>query len=327
VKRFSPPSFPDWLPKAVRQQAKELWKKLPTEKDPAKAQQVLEQLIANPLMKRVWDELYRKMRMPRNTAPTLWALRHKVFFNPACLTNASKAAALREKAQELRKKGDEENIEDARFLDFEARVIQSLPEDPIPAEWTEQDRAAQLFFTRAYRIALDCDPQIVSDQQAKVGKLQKIAERLRESAKELKSVDSYVFSYYAKKLEKVASDCDDDAKVMRPNLANSPWLVPRKRGDLRQKTIVAKLAYTTLNLFSKILPSTIANVTNVICHCDHTGSGSVQRPVRKMTRDKIRKMIEPNALTIRPSFGPQVYPVVQARAGTQRNTGSDTKDK
>ena len=54
------PDFPDWLPDAVQQQAKKLWRKLPTEEDPVKAQKVLEQLISNPLMERVWDELYRK---------------------------------------------------------------------------------------------------------------------------------------------------------------------------------------------------------------------------------------------------------------------------
>ena len=55
------PHFPEWLrPDAVRHEAKKLWSKLPTEKDPVKAQKVLEQLISNPLMKRVWDELYRK---------------------------------------------------------------------------------------------------------------------------------------------------------------------------------------------------------------------------------------------------------------------------
>jgi hypothetical protein len=98
VKRSSPPSFPNWLPNAVRQQAIELWEKLPTEKDPAKAQQFLEQLIANPLMERVWNELYRP-----NPG------QNRKFINPACLTPASEAAAYREKARLLREKGDEVN--------------------------------------------------------------------------------------------------------------------------------------------------------------------------------------------------------------------------
>jgi hypothetical protein len=54
------PTFPDWLEKrsAVRDVAVEIWEQLPMEKDPAEAQQVLEQLISNPLMSRVWAELY-----------------------------------------------------------------------------------------------------------------------------------------------------------------------------------------------------------------------------------------------------------------------------
>ena len=53
------PDFPEWLQSAVRHEATRLWSKLPTEKDPIKAQKVLTQLISNPLMKRVWDELYK----------------------------------------------------------------------------------------------------------------------------------------------------------------------------------------------------------------------------------------------------------------------------
>ena len=74
MKKSPPPVFPDWLPQAVRLQAREFWEKLPTEKDPPKAQRVLEQLIANPLMERVWVELYRPLRMPQDTAPAVWAL-------------------------------------------------------------------------------------------------------------------------------------------------------------------------------------------------------------------------------------------------------------
>jgi len=269
MRKSPPPVFPDWLPKAVRLQARELWEKLPTEKDPAKAQRVLEQLIANPLMERVWDELYRPLRTPHDTAPAVWALRNNLFVNPACLTKASQAAVLWGKAQELRKKGGQKNIEDAAFLDFEAGAIKSLPEDPAPPDWNEQDCAAQMFFTRAYEIALKHEPVIISEVQSKVDKLQHIAERIRGLAGELKLMDTILSRRYAEKLEEVAADCDDDAKIMRPNPAIAPWLVPRKRGDLRRRTIVGRLASTTHELFSKILPSTIANVTNVIQSCEH----------------------------------------------------------
>ena len=303
MRKSPPPVFPDWLPKAVRLQAKELWKKLPTEKDSAKAQQVLEQLIANPLMERVWDELYRKLRIPKDTAPAVWALRNNDYVNPACLTKASLAAVLWEKAQELRKKGGQKNTEDAVFLDFEAGVIKSLPEDPAPPDWNEQDCAAQVFFTRAYEIALRHEPVIISEGQAKVDKLQDIAERLRGLAGELKLIDTNFSRRYAEKLEKVAADCDDDAKIIRPNPTKEPWVVPRRRGDLRRRTIVGKLASTTHELFWKILPSTIANVTNVIQSCEHGTS-------KKINRDGVRKLLGPDALRIRPSFGPLIYPMI-----------------
>jgi hypothetical protein len=214
MRRPPRPTFPDWLPDAVRLQASELWERLPTEQDPAKAQQILERLIADLQMKRVWDELYRKQRIPEDI--------YNKFVNPACLTNASQAAAFRKMAQTLRKKGGERNKEDAGFLDFEARVIESLPEDPAPPDWNEQDCAAQVFFTRAYEIALKHDPVM----QAKVDKLQHIAERLRELAGELKLMDTILTRRYAEKLKEVAADCDDDAKITRPNLAKPTrrWL-------------------------------------------------------------------------------------------------------
>jgi hypothetical protein len=297
VEKLPLPSFPEWVREAVREQAIELWMRLPAEKDPAKAQQVLGQLIANPLMERVWGELYRGSRGKNGQ-----------FFNPACLTNASKVAALRKKAQELRKKGGEKNVEDAKFLDFEATLIQRLPEVRASPDWSEQNYAAQLFLARAYHIALNCEPEILSDPQSKVSKLRHISERLRGLARELESMGEYVFPYYANKLEEVADDCEDDAKVMTPNLVNSPWLIIRERGDLRLRTLVAKLAYCTHHLFLKILPSTIAHVANVIQDCEQQGD---QRQAEPLTRDIVRQVLGEHDLTIRPTFGPLVYPMFQ----------------
>jgi hypothetical protein len=288
------PAFPDFLTErqAICEKATELWLRLPTEKDPVKAQRVLEGLIANPKMGDVWGEIYRRKRNNRGQ-----------FFNPARLTNASKAAALREKARDLRKKSSKKDVEDANFLDFEATLIERLPE--FPASPDEQDRAAQLFLTRAYRIALDSEQEMLSDQLSRVSKLRNISERLRTLARELEGLGEYVFPYYAEKLEDVADDCEDDAKVMTPNLVNSPWLIIRERGDLRLRTLVAKLAYCTFHLFLKILPSTIATVTNVVQECEDTDLVS-----KKMTRDIVRLILgKQRPLTIHPTFGPLLYPM------------------
>ena len=102
VRSSSVPSFPDWLKwEAIREQAKELWEKLPTEKDPAKAQQVLEQLITNPLMNFVWGELYKKNRINHKSTGQ--------YKYPACVTNVSRAARMRRRAAEVRQKGGKES--------------------------------------------------------------------------------------------------------------------------------------------------------------------------------------------------------------------------
>jgi len=293
------PVFPNFLAErqAVREKATELWLRLPREKDPVKAQRVLEQLIANPKMQKVWSEIYRRKLG-----------KHGHFFNPARVTNASKAAALREKAQELRKKGSEKDVENAKFLDFEATQIERLPEVQVSPD-AEQDYAAEMFLARAYRIALDeSEPAFLSDQQDRVNKLRDISERLRTLARELESMGECVFPYYADKLEDVADDCEDDAKVLTPNLVNSPWLIVRERGDLRLRTFVARLAYCTFNLFLKILPSTIATVTNVIQQCDDADKQS-----KSVDRDTVRLILgEKHSLKIGPTFGPLIYPMFEA---------------
>jgi hypothetical protein len=181
------PHFPAFLQKreALREQATALWLRLPTEKDPPKAQRLLEQLITNQKMKSVWGEIYRTKRGKRGQ-----------FFNPARLTNESKAAALGEKAQELRKNAGAKDVEDAKYLDFEATLIELLPEVKVSRDWSEQDIAARRFLVRAYRIALDPQPEIHSDLQSRVDKLRSISARLRDLAREIESMGEYVFPYY-----------------------------------------------------------------------------------------------------------------------------------
>ena len=302
VSTLSPPTFPEWVRAAVVEAAERLYAQLATEQDLAKAREVLEQLISNPLMRSVWDELYRK--------------KHGGFFNPACLTNASNAAARREEAHELRKKGGEKKVRDAEFLEFEARLIELLPDEldeQTDPKLIEQDRAAQLFLSRAYRAALDAEPQVVADIQAKVSKLRHVATELKKLATELQSVGIGVTEIYAQKLRDVAADCDDDATVIEPNRANAPWLIIRKRGDTRRKTFVAKLSYATNFLFGKTLYNTIATVTNVVFSSNNTWlTGDLDR-ASPITGKNVREMLRDNAQGIRPSFGPVIMPMLEAR--------------
>lgn len=287
--------------------AERLRAELAAEQHPDKAREVLEQLISNPLMQSVWDELYRG--------------KHVGFFNPACLTNASNAAARREKAHELRKKGGEKEVRDAEFLEFEARLIEALPDEPdeqTDPKWSEQDCAVQLFLLRAYRAALDNEPEFVSDIQAKVSKLQSVAKELKKLAMDLLSVDIGVTEIYAKKLRDVAADCDDDAKVMEPNRANAPWLIARERGDTRRKTFVAKLSYATNFLFGKTLHNTIATVTNVVFSSNNASSNGDFDRVNPVKGTNVRNMLRDTAQGICPSFGPIIMPMFEARMKSRK---------
>ena len=297
------PHFPEWLRSAaVRHEAERLWSKLPTEKDQVKAQKVLEQLISNPLMERVWDELYRK-------DPT----KHNGFFNPACLTNVSQAAAQREEARELRKKGGDKNRRVAEVLEFEARVFEILPGESSNPSRGEQDRAAQKFLAGAYRAALSTEPELLSDIQAQVSKLRKAAKTLRQLAAELQSVGNFLMEFYAEQLEVIAAECDSDATVMTTSPTKDPWLITRKRGDLRLKTFVAKLSYTSQRLFMKTLHNTIANVANVVFGIESANAIGDERRQKRLTGENVRQMLRVNAQRIRPTFGLALMPMVEAR--------------
>jgi hypothetical protein len=317
------PQFPSWLRPAVRYEPTRLWRNLPAEKDPIKARKVLEQLITNPLMEGVWNEIYRKRQMPPNIAPALWALSHKQYFNAARLTNESNAAALREEASELRKKGGDKNKRNAEFLEFEAVCIGAIPDEPADPRWSEQDRAAQLFLSRSYEIALSHDPQLVSDLREKARKLRNVGKKLRIVDKKLRQIVGQLQiapKYYAEKvtdcaekLIKVALDCESDAQVRQPNIARDTWLVTRRRGDLMRKTFVAKLAYTSHLLFGNELYNTIATVTNVVFSSLNPHSSGDQRRITPIKGKNVREILRVHANRIRPSFGPVVLPLLEVR--------------
>ena len=68
-----------------------------------------------------------------------------------------------------------------------------------------------------------------------------------------------------------------------------------------------RLAYCTYHLFLRILPSTIATVMNVIQECEET-----DLPRKIVNRDAVRQILgEHSYLTIRPTFGPLIYPMFQ----------------
>jgi hypothetical protein len=224
-------------------------------------------------------------------------------------------------------------------------------------EVSQQDSAARLFLARAYRIALDHELTVLADIQAKTkqlrdvaGRLKNLAQQLRSVAQELSSMGKILFPYYAErlevdayaaKLEHVAADCLDDAKILEPSrsytkrmkrrkekpsdvdstkdvailatdhakekVVYEPWIAVRRRGDIRRRTIVGKLAHVTHSLFMKPLYGTIANVTNVICAIDPTNL-TTDGEAKSLTDEDVEEILGGYAREIRPSFA-LIYPV------------------
>ena len=111
--------------------------------------------------------------------------------------------------------------------------------------------------------------------EAKVSTLQKVAMRLRSDAAILSSLR---MEREARKLQHLASDCEDEAFNILPNQqipseqndghpfslqTDDPWIITRRRGDLELRTFVENLSIITGTLFGKTLHGTLATVANV----------------------------------------------------------------
>jgi hypothetical protein len=304
------PAFMQTRP-ALCEQATTLWLRLSTEQNPTKAQRILQQLIANPKMKYVWTEIYKKKQ-----------LKPDEYLHPACLTEASQAAARRAKATELRKKGGEKNTEDAKYLEFEALLMDRLPPGnrdfySPQDDLTEQDYAAQQFLSRAYAIALHPNPVMFRELQERVDAIRGASACLRKVARDMDAMGEYVFPSYAEKIREVADDLDRDAQVVTPSLVNSPWLIRLERGNLEVKSIVLRLAECTFGLFCEILPTTIATVVNVV----RAGDGD-----EKINRVAVRKIIgNKRGLGLSPTFGRGAYEI-REQANVRRGLARATKN-
>ena len=159
-------TFPEWVPPAVIEAANQLNDELAKEKDPTKAVQVLSRLVSDPLMKRVWQEVYRRKRIRHQSS--------EEYLNPAS-TNVSRTAAFPRQASDFRERGGEENVHNAELLEAEAAIIESESDPIFYPPWSAQDRAAQLLLRQAYRTALDNTPVYLSHLEAKTNDLRKIA--------------------------------------------------------------------------------------------------------------------------------------------------------
>ena len=272
------PQFPDWLKyPAVQHEASDLWTKLPTEKDPAKSEEVLWRLISDRRMDRVWRELYEKSH--GNHPPT------DGYSNPAYMTNASVAARKRRLAAELRNKGGTMNERKARFLEAEAAIYEGLGDPPADPRWSEQDRAVQNFLRHTYRNFLDLKPVFLSDLKAKMNKLREVAEGLHQQAETLQSLGK---ESDAQKLEEIASDYDEEARNMLPGDGDNPWIITRQNEDVELRSFVIDLSIRTTMLFQKELHSTLATVANVVFNRQDLTRSRVREMLRSAYRERRR---------------------------------------
>ena len=260
-------SFPEWVPVAIIETANQLSEKLAEEKDPARALGVLSRLASDPLMKRVWQEVYRKNRVRHQPS--------EEYLNPAS-TNASRTAALRRQASDLRERGGEENEHNAKLLEAEAAIIDEEFDPLVHPQWSTQDRAAQLLLWHAYRTALDNKPVYLSDIEAKTRDLRKLVKELITG---VKTLQSHSLDHGAKRLKKLAEEIEDEAhntdpfldpqtgqQLARPRFPHidDPWVIVRETPDFQMRSFVVCLSIATIQLFGKPLYHTLANITNAV---------------------------------------------------------------
>jgi hypothetical protein len=279
--------FPGWVRPAVVEAANELSDQLTKERNPSKALEILSRLVSDPLMKRVWQEVYRKRRVRHQ--PLLRPLQEVSLGNAGrylqvpsneylnfALTNASRAAALRRQASDIRNNGGENDGQGAELLEGEAAIIEDQFDPLIHPQWSKQDRAAQLLLWHAYRVALDYEPVYLSDLETKAKCLRKDVKDLLTGVQVLQSHD---LINEATKLKKLADGIEDEADNTDPYIdperslqltsprfphIDDPWVVVRETPDVQMRSFVISLSITTIQLFGKPLYRTLANITNAV---------------------------------------------------------------
>jgi hypothetical protein len=266
------PEFPEWLAKyeAVREQASKLWSQLPHESDPVKAQRVLEQLITNLLMERVWGRLYQKSHSGEGSG------RHYKY--AGIVTPKSRSADLRRRAF-LLLTSDKPDTKEAAALYFEAKETEKMKDWGAYPRWSEQDRAVQWFLYHIYKNAIDNKPMLRSDLEAECTSLRMIAGQLRGIAEVVKS---HGLQADAAQLEGVATNCESEALNIDPGrFSDDPALIKHKLGDEHLRTFVIATCGAARLLFGHNLYGTVASIANVVLNPKvEIGTGTVREIIR-----------------------------------------------
>jgi len=254
-----PLEFEDWVPAAVRDEARKIQAEISRQKDPMRAASLLSRLTSNTRMKAVWAEFNKRKRDNYKSTDE--------YVNRMYMTNASRAPRLRKQASWIRDHGLNKYKIDAIFMDLEAKQLEQSSYDPLlHTPWTEQDLGMQFLFWKAHDAALDIKLYFKRD----IPLLRQAAEQLRELAVKLQPlhVDCGVLS-------EVAIRCDNGANIrdVDPTEENS-FVMVREASDPVLRTYAVDLSNVTMSLCGKIMYSTIANFANVVLDReDITGAG------------------------------------------------------
>jgi hypothetical protein len=244
---------------AVVHIAEQIRCKLALEEDSAQALAVWSRLVCDSRMLLVWKELYKSSSRDREQ-----------FKYPGRVSNKSVAAGLRQRASEIRNRGEKLSEAEADLLkvfEYEAALLEKAKDAPADARWSEQDRAVQLFFSSICEAALHCNPILLSDLKAKAKDIRDVAKRLRAESPTKTIKEARILSELADDLEDEARDIlperNPDGSKYKPGV-DDPWIVTRRRGNYEIRTFLADLMISTETLFATPLWGTIATIANVI---------------------------------------------------------------
>jgi hypothetical protein len=239
--------LPDWLPPAVKEKVSSIYTNMSDQAEATDQIDLLFRLARDPRMKNVWNELYKKTRLPEENTERF--VHRPFFWGIGC------AKALRLKAAEFRVPPDE-SVENIERLDEDiGTLLINIPKEPTDLQ-ERQDLAVQYFFHHAYLTALVDSPVLTFVEMERLYKERELsARRLRTEADKLRSFGMKV---EAKELTRIALECEKNTSYLY-----NVWILYRQRTDNRLRGYVLTLAELNKQLFTTPLYGTLATITNV----------------------------------------------------------------
>jgi hypothetical protein len=243
---------------------------LKAERQLERALPILNCLVSDPRMQKIWRTLYKKKRV--NHKPT------DDYFYPAAVTNRSSAKMHRQQASELRKAKGLLSEPEAKLLEAVAAAEASLPLVSFSSSWDEQDQGVQWFFEHACRSAINIVPIFQSEIERYRGELIEEIAELRRTRDELVGLglDSGSFNEYL-------AACEEDELTMPlPGTLETNWVIKRRRGRRELRTYAVSLSEAARSIFGSPLPGIVATVTRVVFACDE----------KEVTRETVQEWIK-----------------------------------